>query len=285
MIVIADGGSTGTTWCTIGKNMTSEICRTGGINPFFLAAGDISRLLETEFTLPRNGVSSVFFYGAGCNLPDKKQMLSGVLSSFFDTGNVEVNGDLLAATRSLCGEKPGIACILGTGSNSCLYDGREIVQNVPPLGFILGDEGSGAYLGKRLLGDIFKNRISEPVRDTFFAAYPDTTLGNVLESVYRNPFPNRFLAQYAEFVAANIHYPEIRNLADNGFREFFERNVMQYPDVRQLPVHFTGSVAYFFADRLECMARSFELNIGIISREPIDGLIEYHVAKLAGGFD
>ena len=277
MILIADSGSTSTTWCIIRKNREVETCRTSGINPFFLDTEGILMLLRNEFTLSANGISEVFFYGAGCNLPDKKRIVADALSARFNAERVEVTGDLLAAARSLCGKTKGIACILGTGSNSCLYDGNEIAHNVPPLGFILGDEGSGASLGKRLLGDIFKNTVSESLREAFFAAYPEANIGEVLESVYRKPFPGRFLAQYAQFAAANLRYPEVRDMVDDGFRAFFERNVMQYPDAPHLPILFTGSIAYFFKDRLMSIARSLGLTVGNISREPMPGLIEYHM--------
>ena len=276
MILIAESGSTRTTWCIVRDNGLVETCYTSGINPFFLGAEEVWKLLETEFSLPKNDISSVSFYGAGCGFPDKQQMLFDVLSSCFGTTDVEVNSDLLAAARSLCKAGEGIACILGTGSNSCLYDGKKIVQNTPPLGFILGDEGSGSYLGKNLLSGIFKNQFPEAIRDDFFTAYPEAAVSEALENVYRKPFPNRYLAQYAKFIANHINHTDIEKMVENGFSEFLRRNVMQYPGVNHLPVHFTGSIAFFFREQLEKTLKSFGLTVGTISQEPMQGLIEYH---------
>ena len=276
MILIAESGSTRTTWCIVRDNDLVETCYTSGINPFFLGEEDIRKLLNIEFSLPKTDIASIFFYGAGCGFPDKQKMLFDVLSSYFGTTDVEVNSDLLAAARSLCKAGEGVACILGTGSNSCLYDGKKIVQNTPPLGFILGDEGSGSYLGKNLLSGIFKNQFPEAIRDDFFTTYPEAVVSEALENVYRKPFPNRYLAQYAKFIANHINHSDIEKMVENGFSEFLRRNVMQYPGVNHLPVHFTGSIAFFFREQLEKTLKSFGLTVGTISQEPMQGLIEYH---------
>ncbi len=275
MILIADSGSTKTTWRLTGKDVETKTCVTKGINPFLLSKDEITQMLEMEFTLPKENILSVFYYGAGA-LPEKKPMLFDILSSFFDTDKIEINSDLLAAARALCQNMPGIACIMGTGSNSCFYDGKEIVKNVPPLGFILGDEGSGSALGRKLLSDILKNQISAFIRDDFFATYP-ITIGEILENTYRKPFPNRFLAQYTHFIAKHIHHPEIEALVDNSFCDFFRRNVMQYAESLYLPIHFTGSVAFYFQDHLKKSARSFGLTIGKVCREPMEELVAYHL--------
>ena len=276
MILVAESGSTRTTWCILRDNGIVETCHTSGINPYFLGVEEIKLLLEKEFLLPKKDISSVFFYGAGCGFPDKQQMLSDLLSSWFGTTRVEVNSDLLAAARSLCMDAEGIACILGTGSNSCLYDGKKIVQNTPPLGFVLGDEGSGSYIGRQLLSGIFKNQLSKDICDNFFTDYPDAMVSTVLENVYRKPFPNRYLAQYAKFVSRNIHHPDLEKMVITGFREFLRRNIMQYPGVTRLPIHFTGSIAFFFRDQLEKAVDESGLIIGNILQEPMPGLIEFH---------
>ncbi len=281
MILIAESGSTRTSWCILYDDQSVEMCHTSGINPFFLPPENIRQLLESEFTLPKDGISSVFFYGAGCGWPDKRQIISDVLSAWFGTTNIDVNSDLLAAARSLCQDRKGIACILGTGSNSCLYDGNKITQNVPPLGFILGDEGGGAYMGKTLLSGILKNQLPEAICKDFFTEYP-VTVDEILENVYRKPFPNRYLAQYAKFIAGHIHEPEMNTMVETGFREFFGRNIMQYPGVLQLPIHFTGSIAFFFRKQLEKVALSYGITVGNISQEPMQGLIKYHCKELPG---
>ncbi len=276
MVLIVDSGSTKTTWSLIHEHQQIGTCVTTGINPFFLGTEEILHLLDTAYTLPKKEISSIYFYGAGCALPEKKQVLLDAFSSYFDAANIEIHSDLLGAARSLCQRMPGIACILGTGSNSCLYDGKIIVQNVPPLGFILGDEGSGAILGKKLVSGIFKNQFSEAICKDFFINY-DITLGEILDNTYRQPFPNRFLAQYAKFVSEYITYPEMNTLVEDSFQEFFQKNVMQYAGVLDLPVHFTGSIAFFFKNQLEKVARSFGLTVGNIVREPMQGLLEYHM--------
>ncbi|MDR1156038.1 MAG: ATPase [Bacteroidales bacterium] len=274
MFLIADSGSTKTTWRLGSRDKSAGTCSTGGINPFQSSLEDMVRLLETEFTLPRTGISKIWFYGAGCAFADKNQIVADALSRYFGASEIHVNSDLLAAAHSLCGNRPGIACIMGTGSNSCHYNGKEIVQNVSPLGYVLGDEGSGSALGKKLLSDILKNRLPEGICNAFFEAYP-VTAGEILDNVYRKPFPNRYLAQYARFVAAHIGYPEMQTLAGNCFREFFARNVMQYGAARQLPVHFTGSVAFHFSEIIKKTAGEFGLSVGNISQEPMPGLIQY----------
>ena len=276
MVLIADSGSTKTSWHLVSRDKNADICTTtGGINPFQLGLDEVKHLLETEFLLPRTGIVEIWFYGAGCAFPDKNRMVAEALTCYFGISEIHVNSDLLAAARSLCGKRPGIACIIGTGSNSCYYDGQEIVQNVSPLGYVLGDEGSGNALGRKLLSDILKNQLPATIRDVFFDTYHVTT-GEILDNVYRKPFPNRYLAQYARFISANIDYPEMQTLVSDCFREFFRRTVMQYEAAKQLPVHFTGSIAFHFREILEKTAGEFGLTVGNISQEPMPGLVEYH---------
>jgi len=276
MILIADGGSTKTSWRMVESERNTSACTTGGINPFQAGLDEILHLLETEFTLPRKGISEIWFYGAGCAFPDKNRMLANALSRYFEVKEIHVNSDLLAAAHSLCGRHPGIACIMGTGSNSCYYDGQEIVQNVSPLGYVLGDEGSANALGKKLLSDILKNQLPATIRNVFFDTYR-VTVGEILDNIYRKPFPNRYLAQYARFVSANIGYPEMQTLACSCFREFFQRNVMQYDVAMQTPVHLTGGIAFHFSEFIKKTAGEFGLTIGVVSQEPMPGLVEYHL--------
>jgi N-acetylglucosamine kinase-like BadF-type ATPase len=278
MLLIADSGSTKTTWNLIDHAQNVNACTTGGINPFQLGLDEILHLLEVEFALPCTDISKIYFYGAGCAFPDKNRIVEEALSRYFNVCDIQVNSDLLAAARSLCGNRQGIACILGTGSNSCYYNGQDIVQNVSPLGYVLGDEGSGNALGRRLLSDVLKNQLSEEIQRVFFETYPVTT-GEILDHVYRKPFPNRYLAQYARFVSANIVYPEMQTLASNCFREFFQRNLMQYDLAKQLPVHFTGGVAFHFVEIIRTIAGEFGLTVGNITQEPMRGLVEYHLER------
>ena len=274
MLLVADSGSTQTTWCMIDRDKNVNTCTTGGINPFQSGFDEIIHLLETEFTLQHTDISVIWFYGAGCAFPDKNRMVADALSQYFGVSEIHVNSDLLAAAHSLCGGRAGIVCILGTGSNSCYYNGQEIVQNVSPLGYVLGDEGSGNALGRKLLSDILKNQLPATIRNIFFDTY-HVTVGEILDNVYRKPFPNRYLAQYARFVSANIGYPEMQTLASNCFLEFFQRNVMQYEIAKQLPLHFTGSVAFHFSEIIKKTAGEFGLIMGNISQNPMAGLVEY----------
>ena len=276
MILVVDSGSTNSTWCLINPDKSIQVCTTGGINPFQLGLDEMVRLLEAEFSLPRTDINKIWFYGSGCAFPDKNQIVTEALASFFGASEIYVHSDMLAAARALCGKHPGIACILGTGSNSCYYNGQEIEQNVLSLGYVLDDEGSGSALGKQLLSDILKNQLPVAIRDLFFNTY-QVTAGEILDNVYRKPFPNRYIAQYALFVSENIAFPEMQTLVSKCFRRFFRRNVMQYELVKQLPVHFTGSIAFHFSEILKQTAGEFGLTAGTILREPMTGLVEYHL--------
>lgn len=182
---------------------------------------------------------------------------------------------MLAAARGLFLKEKGIACILGTGSNSCFYDGKNIIHNVSPLGFILGDEGSGAVLGKKFAADCLKNQLPEKLKDKFLKQY-DLTPAQIIESVYKKPFPNRFLAQFTRFLSENIAEPSIYNIVFDSFTEFFTRNIMQYNNYKDYPVCFIGSIAYYFKDVLEVAANELDIQIGIIYQSPMPGLIKYH---------
>ena len=282
MILVVDSGSTKSTWCLISPNKSVRVCTTGGINPFQLGLDEMVRLLETEFSLPRTGITKIWFYGSGCAFPDKNLIVTEALSSFFRTSEIYVHSDMLAAARALCGKRPGIACILGTGSNSCYYNGKKIEQNVLSLGYVLDDEGSGSALGKKLLSDILKNQLPATIRELFFNTY-QVTAGEILDNIYRKPFPNRYIAQYALFVSENIDFPEMQTLVSKCLRKFFRRNLMQYDLVKQLPVHFTGSIAFHFSEILKQTAYEFGLTAGKILQEPITGLVEYHCEELGIG--
>lgn len=277
MILLADSGSTKTDWCL--ADGAAEICRiaTHGTNPFFQSADEIAREVDGSL-LPRLGnrpIERIRFYGAGCAFPEKIAVIRDVLAARFTAADIEVGSDMLAAARALCGRNAGIACILGTGSNSCLYDGTEITANVSPLGFILGDEGSGAVLGRTLVGDCLKNQLPTGLREKFLTRF-GLTPADILERVYKKPFPNRFLAGLSPFLAENLDVPEIRALVKNGFMRFLRRNVLQYPDCREFPVHFTGSVAYYYKEILEEAAVESGLRIGSVARTPMEGLVRYH---------
>ncbi|HAZ57427.1 MAG: ATPase [Bacteroides graminisolvens] len=275
MILIADSGSTKTDWSLVDKGQLVQQVYTKGTNPFFQSEEEISTEIG-EVLLPQLGnrtVEAVYFYGAGCGFPDKIALVTRAIAQHI-SAHIEVATDMLAAARGLCGHNPGIACILGTGSNSCYYNGKDIVDNVSPLGFILGDEGSGAVLGKLLVGDVLKNQTSPALKEKFLSEV-NLTPGEIIDRVYRQPFPNRFLASLSPFLVANLHEPEIHELILNSFMAFFKRNVMQY-DYRNNPVHIIGSVAYHYREILTEAAQKSDITLGTIIQSPMEGLIAYH---------
>lgn len=280
MILIADSGSTKTHWALIDSTRQTRHVYTKGINPFYQTEDEISGELEL-FLLPQLGdlhIDSIFFYGAGCSFPEKKALVSQALKQHFFNAEIQVESDLLAAARSLFGYRQGIACILGTGSNSCFYDGQEITKNISPLGFILGDEGSGAVLGKTLVADCLKNQLSDELKEKFLAEY-NLTPATILDSVYKQPFPNRFLATFAPFLFQNIHYPQIAKIVTDSFNAFFVRNILQYT-TSNVEVSFVGSVAFYFRDILKQVANKHGITIGCVLQSPMDGLIDYHKNEL-----
>lgn len=275
MILIADSGSTKTDWCLVDNGVLVKQIFTKGTNPFFQTEDEISAEVSENLLpyLDTAKVDAVWFYGAGCAFPEKNEIVRAAIARHLDVP-VEVGSDLLGAARGLCGRQPGIACILGTGSNSCFYDGKEIVSNVSPLGFILGDEGSGAVLGKMLVGDVLKNQLPAALKEEFLARY-ELTPAIILERVYKKPFPNRFLASLSPFLVEHLDVPEIHTLVLNGFKAFFDRNVKQY-DYKQYPVHLIGSLAFYYRSVLQEAAEQTGVRLGTIKQSPMEGLISYH---------
>ncbi len=276
MILIADSGSTKTQWILIDKQSVLTEIYTPGINPFFQLQDDIAKMLDDQLSpkLKSDSINKIYFYGAGCAFEEKKTIVRNALKGHFNLAEIVVESDLLGAARGLFGYKKGIACILGTGSNSCFYDGLQIVQNVSPLGFILGDEGSGAVLSKQFISDCLKNQLPSDITSLFLDKY-ELTPAYILDNVYKKPFPNRFLAQFTPFLAENLSHPAIYKLVFDNFVRFFERNVQQY-DYKQHETAFVGSVAYYFRTVLEQAATECEIKTAKIVKQPMDGLIDYH---------
>ena len=284
MVLIADSGATKTDWVVLDTGTGHRQIATQGIHPLFQTEDDMARIVANEL-LPALGagpVDELHFYGAGClphTLPTVERALRRHLTV---TGTVEVCSDLLAAARALCGRQPGIACILGTGSNSCYYDGRSITAHVPPLGFILGDEGSGACLGKRLVGDALKGLLPAGLKEALLQ-HLGMTEADIIDRVYRQPLPNRFLASLAPFLAAHLDVPAVRTPVKEAFTAFLQRNVMQY-DYRRYPVHFAGSIAHHFSPILHEAAHEAGITIGTVTPTPLAGLMAYHQAGNSEGY-
>ncbi|MDL2213802.1 ATPase [Bacteroides sp. OttesenSCG-928-E20] len=276
MKLIADSGSSKTRWVLSEKGRVVKTFKTGGLNPYFQTPEEAAETIKNE-VLPLLGdedIRAIHFYGAGCT-PEKKKLVRGILKGFFpETRVITVESDVMGAARGLCGKRPGIACILGTGSNSCFYDGKNIVQNVSPLGYILGDEGSGAVLGRTLVGHLLKNQLPEGLKEEFLAKY-DLTTPQIIERVYRQPFANRFLASFSPFLLQHINTPQVRQLVLDSFKDFITRNVKQY-NYQEYPIYFTGSVSYYYHQVLFEAASHSGIVISSIIKSPIDGLIAYH---------
>lgn len=283
MTIIVDSGATKTDWWVSRDKGDGATIQTEGINPFHQSAEDIQRIIETallpqlqaEDQKDKEVCENIYFYGAGCT-PQKAGIVGEALQTAFPKAQISVESDLLGAARALCGRTPGIACILGTGSNSCAYDGERITANVSPLGFILGDEGSGAVLGKRLVADCLKRQLPDDICQAFLD-YCDLSPAEIINRVYRQPLANRFLASFTPFLAAHRERKEIHTLLLMCFEDFFQRNVMQYPSYAQVPVHFTGSIAYYFQQELKEVTQGLGITLGRVLKSPLKGLIDYHL--------
>jgi N-acetylglucosamine kinase-like BadF-type ATPase len=274
--LIADSGSTKTEWCLInGKKRSSFI--TQGLSPYFLSAEQIEQAIARELLpkLKKAEPNEIFFYGTGCSNAANVKAVQKAIKKVFVNALVTVNHDLMGAALALCGKEKGIACILGTGSNSCYFNGKNIIKNSPGLGYVLGDEGSGAYLGRKVVQYYLYNTFDADLMDRFNAKYK-TNSDKILESVYKKPLPNRYLASFAIFLAENRGHYMIENIIEDGFNDFFFNHIYKYRESWTMPIHFTGSIAFGFRDVLAEMCKSYELQLGKVLKRPMDGLIKYH---------
>ncbi|MEP2024660.1 MAG: N-acetylglucosamine kinase [Reichenbachiella sp.] len=279
MILIAESGSTKTEWRIIDSKQNVFHARSGGINPYYLDASGILEVMrmglieyiETPFT-------EVYFYGAGCSSARNKQTIRDCFMQLFPKAKIEINHDMLAAARSLCGIEYGIACILGTGSNSCLYDGIGIIENVRSLGYILGDEGSGNYLGKQFLKHYFKKELPQEIRNQFDEEF-GLEAPDILNNIYHHHMPILYLSSFSKFIHKFLKDKMIYQMVYDAFKKFLELNVMKYTNYQNVPVHFTGSVAFYYEDILRKVGADLGINIKDIVVGPIDGLTQYHQPK------
>jgi N-acetylglucosamine kinase-like BadF-type ATPase len=274
MKLIADSGSTKTAWCVIAHNGSVQQLFTSGINPFYMEALQIREELCALSTQIDGKISRIYFYGAGVASASMSDVLCQCFREVFPEATAEAHTDLLGAARALCRREAGIAGILGTGSNSCFYDGNNIADAVPSCGFILGDEGSGAALGKRLVADYLKRRLPAEMHQAF-TDYYGLTKDNILEQVYRKAFPNRFLASFANFLHEQQAHSYVYDLLTTSFDQFFTRNIMHY-DYTQYPLHLLGSVAFYFKDIITETANKHRITIGKVEKNALPGLINYH---------
>lgn len=281
MIIIADGGSTKTNWCLVNNEGEKIYFNTEGYNPYFASKEYIINSLQQNLPndLPLNEITEVNYYGAGCSTAEKRKQVADAMQVVFTKAQINIGHDLLAAARALLGNRPGFAAILGTGTNTCLYNGREIIQNIDSGAYILGDEGSGCHIGKKLLADYLRGYMPEAVRNLFWETY-HLTPDDVNEQVYTQPLANRFCAGFSKFVYDNtINIAYSRNLVRTSFEDFFRNLVTHYPNYQQYTFNCIGSVGYNFRNILEELVTENGMVLGNIIRSPIDDLVKYHLGE------
>lgn len=277
MIAIADSGTTKTSWVFVDPNKKLYHYKTVGFNPYYQSPDNIATNLK-EGLIPNLDfsdatISKIFFYGAGCELQEKREHVGTGIRAAFPNAEILVSHDLLAAARALFGDSEGIACISGTGSNSCLYDGKSIVKNVHSLGLFLGDEGSGGYKGKLLIRDYIRNSMPAHIHELFEKQFTDRT-ADILDKVYTKEFPSRYLASFTTFLTANINEPYVQELVYKSFAELIDRCVSKYNS--NAPIGFIGSIAFYFQDILKKVGQDKGLTISKIIKDPLQDLAEYH---------
>ena len=279
MIIIADGGSTKTNWCVVNSTGKKTLFNTEGYNPYFSDTDYIIASMKKNMPadLPSSEIKEVYYYGAGVHNEQKAAIVSDALKVIFKNAEIKIGHDLLAAARALLDDKRGFAAILGTGTNTCIYDGENIEFNIDSLAYILGDEGSGCYIGKKLLGDYIRGYMPENVKQNFWETFK-LTPDDILNTVYTKPLPNRFCASFSKFVydiTVDIEYS--RGIVKSSFNDFFKNLVSHYPNYKDLEFNCIGSVAYNFRNVLEEVALEYDMKMGKIIRSPIDDLVKYHM--------
>lgn len=275
--LIADSGSTKCEWCLISDGRKRRIF-TQGISPYFLNSDQVVAILNKELVPKMKNIQpdEIYYYGTGLANPDNAKFIKKAIKHVFPAAKIEAEIDLLAAARAVCGHDKGIACILGTGSNSCYYNGKKIVKNSPGLGYVLGDEGSGAYLGRRVIQHFLYNTFDEELMLLFNQKF-NTNVNEILESVYKKPQPNRYLASFAIFLAENRGHYMIENIIEDSLNDFIFTHLHKYRESWLYPISFVGSVAFGFKDVLKSLCHNYELTLGKVLKQPMDGLAGYHL--------
>lgn len=275
--LIADSGSTKTIWVLLYNGVETERVETRGINPYVLSTSDIILLLQQDLpsSIINSGCTEIYFYGAGCSTPTRNAEVHAALSSIYKGATIEIDHDLLGAARGLLGNSKGIACILGTGSNSCVFDGKNITDNIPSLGYILGDEGSGGHIGRSILTAYMYNELPVSLKVKMEMELK-VTKENILENIYKKPLPNKYMASFSKFAGENISHDYIRALVKNCFTIFIEKHILPYKNSGSMEVAFVGSVAYIYKELLLESLNEAHLMPGKIISNPIEGLISYH---------
>lgn len=274
MILIIESGSTKADWyiCQSGDSIIK--LQSSGINPYFHTIESVTKIIYETLLNTNYDISHIYFYGAGCSAADKCEMIATAFTSYFPKSEIEVNSDILASARALLGNQKGIVAILGTGSNSSLYNGSKIIKGINSLGYILGDEGSGAHLGKTFLNAYFNNKFSAELNSEIDKL--NIKLQEVLDKTYRGEFPNRYLASFSPTIAKLLDFEEIRQITKDSFLLFFKNMILIYPEHKNLSTNFVGSVAFYFKDIIWEIMDELNLKKGKICKQPIDKLVVYH---------
>lgn len=279
MILVADSGSSKTDW--MGYTADGPITfSTPGINPYFLNAQDILKLIskKKEIVNYTEQIKEIYFFGAGCSSPDKHEVISNGLSMVFPHAFISVDHDLIGSAYATCGHKKGLTCILGTGSNISYYDGHAVHNGKHGLGYILGDEGSGTWFGKKLITSFLYKTMPDDLRSAFEHAYA-VDKETIITQVYQNTFPNAYLASFSPFMSAHIEHHFIQQLLTDGFQVFIDSNIKDYPDYKTLDCHFVGSIAYYYQDILRKVCETNQIHVGKILQKPIEGIYQYVLKK------
>ncbi|TVR43217.1 MAG: hypothetical protein EA394_01710 [Bacteroidia bacterium] len=281
MIILADSGSTKTDWVILDGNHTIGNIQSVGLNPYFVSTPVVAQVVSETLSekVDKKLIEAVYFYGAGCSSPGKQKVINDALQMVFPEKHTVVEHDLLAAARALFGKSPGVACILGTGSNSCLYNGAQVTESLFSLGYMFGDEGSGAHLGKTFIADHLKNRVPPEITAAFKEQYK-LSHEDILTNIYKKANPNRFLASFTHFLRIHISHPYVNRLVVSCFDAFFEEQISRYSDYQSVPLGCIGSVAYHFREVFEISAHKMGIKPTKYMSSPMEGLVRYHLGDI-----
>lgn len=280
MILIADSGSSKTDWRVIHKDGKVSQHRGAGFNPYYQTTDEMAIQMQDDFLINlKSEIEEIYYYGAGCSSQGRRDEVTSALRPIFPNAKIEIDHDLSAAAKATCGHKSGIACILGTGSNSCDYDGQKIIDTRPAPGYILGDEGGGGYIGRKFLSDFIHDEMPESIKNEFVERF-GLTATMIQEQVYQKSFPNRYMASFCRFITEHKSVRYCYLLYYDSFQDFFKRHVNKYHDYRKKQVNFVGSIAYYNSDVLRKAAYDNEINVNLIIESPIAGLTLYHQEML-----
>ncbi len=275
--LVADSGSTKTDWCLLRKGKQPLRFSTQGINPYIQSKEAIVEMLQKELPWDNDKykADNLHYFGAGAANPEKQVLLNGILKKHFGIKKTEVQGDMLAACRALCSDKPGVVCILGTGSASCYYNGRKIKEQKPSLGYIAGDEGGGNYMGKRILQYYAYGTFDSELKMVFEMKFGND-IREIINTLYHQPSPNRYLASFVTLLKENRGHYMVENIIEDCLNDFFHTSILKHRHTWNMPLYFSGSIAFEFRDILESLCGQYELEIGDVIKSPMDGLIKYY---------